>query len=84
MPAVRCEERERLWDVYDQALRTLNQCVEDLDHADSSVVWAARLMSAKGANNLCKAARDIWENHLKTHRCDTDAVSAEARPGISS
>lgn len=73
IPAMRCEERERLWENYNQALRILNQSVEDLDRADNSVVWAARLMSAKAANNLSKAARDIWEDHLRTHQCDAEA-----------
>jgi hypothetical protein len=71
---MRCAERERMWEEYNRALNTLTECVEDLELPYAAATFGPRLIAARAAKDLCRSARDAWEEHLRAHRCDGDAI----------
>jgi hypothetical protein len=71
-----CEERERLWQAYKDALMRFSKNVEELAQAGPAFPAAAEV--CQRANEDCISARRAWEQHLKQHACDPKRRAAGA------
>jgi hypothetical protein len=67
---LKCAERERLWEAYDQALNVLTECVEQMSQPFTATSIGPLMIATQAAKDICKQARDAWEEHLRVHGCD--------------
>ncbi len=66
---MKCEERSRLWDAYNEALELFTALADELDKPFTPATFAPRMLAAKSAGADCKSARVAWEQHIQAHGC---------------
>jgi hypothetical protein len=64
-----CEERERLWRLYNAALSTFSLAVDELTESIKDTRFTDRIHRAQETNSVCKTARAAWEQHIRDHEC---------------
>ena len=66
-----CQQRERLWREYEQALATLCNAVDAMKES-SLTALSSSIIARNAAQKLCVEARHAWEAHLREHSCDAN------------
>ena len=66
---MQCDERELLWQVYNESLTEFSRSADDLTASLRAPNFADKVRVCQEANDRCKAARVAWEQHLKKHGC---------------
>ena len=65
-----CVEREELWAAYNKALSEFSRCVDRLSATPvEDPHFKDKMRGCQDANEACKIARSLWEQHLRGHGC---------------
>jgi hypothetical protein len=66
---MKCPERERRWQAYNEALVAFSRAVDELGTSAREAGFEQSLRRSQQANDACKRARACWEEHIQKHKC---------------
>jgi len=70
-----CSERESLWSRYNASLDEFIKAEKALEESTNPLSFASNMIALHAEKDECEMAREMWEEHLRIHKCD------QPRPG---